>query len=341
MTSENNNRIILFVVGMHRSGTSAITAALSACGASTGDNVIPAQEGVNDEGFWENRRVVELNEAILKKSGMEWYLLNVDEEVATDSNDFELATQIITDGFGNGQIEVVKDPRFCITLPFWLGVCRKAGVDIKVCVIERDWHEIAQSLHRRDDFPLNYSYELAKLYDGMIKRNLSEIEDKVTVTYDDLLENPDETISEIISNLRLPLGVNESALENTVNRKLKHNNKKDNFFTCKAGNTESQLLSEMARQFVERGRTLTKLGEEHSEALEVIRLRDQQLTNIQQHLEELGQQHGYAISIVEQRDKQLAEKNTELAIKNEEIRLLKPLVKILRVLGLIKRIQEK
>ena len=61
----DNNRKLLFVVGMHRSGTSALCAALEACGATFGGELLGAMPGVNDEGFWEDEAVVALNERLL------------------------------------------------------------------------------------------------------------------------------------------------------------------------------------------------------------------------------------------------------------------------------------
>ena len=49
-------RKLLFVVGMHRSGTSALCAALQGCGASFGDNLLAPMAGVNADGFWEEFR---------------------------------------------------------------------------------------------------------------------------------------------------------------------------------------------------------------------------------------------------------------------------------------------
>ncbi len=52
----SGSQSLLIVTGMHRSGTSALCAALAACGVSFGDRLIGAIAGVNDEGFWKTRR---------------------------------------------------------------------------------------------------------------------------------------------------------------------------------------------------------------------------------------------------------------------------------------------
>ena len=301
MTSENNNRIILFVVGMHRSGTSALTAALRACGASTGDDVIPAQEGVNSDGFWEDKRVVELNEVLLKKSGLDWYLVKANSEISHDNTDVERATQIISDGFGDGIVEVVKDPRFCITLPFWLDICQSLGVTVKICVIDRSKQEIAQSLYKRDGFPVSYGYDLAKNYQLLTEKVPTDI----SIAYNQLVVSPRDVVAQLVAALDLPLSVNERAVNEAVKPKLKHQiAEADKNLEKSAGC--SQLLSEMTQAFVDRGHKLTELGEMHS----------------------------YALSIVEERDKELAEIKARL-------RWLKPIIKILRILGLINHRQQQ
>ncbi|MEZ5566791.1 MAG: hypothetical protein R3E54_00255 [Halioglobus sp.] len=78
--SEAGSRHLLFVVGMHRAGTSALCAALSACGASFSDKLLPPMAGVNDEGFWESVEVVAINEQLLAAAGFEWFSAPADAE---------------------------------------------------------------------------------------------------------------------------------------------------------------------------------------------------------------------------------------------------------------------
>ena len=56
-TNKKQGRLII-VLGMHRSGTSAVTRGLQVVGASLGGNLYPAMAGVNEKGFWED---IELN----------------------------------------------------------------------------------------------------------------------------------------------------------------------------------------------------------------------------------------------------------------------------------------
>ena len=61
----------LFVLGMHRSGTSALTRVLNLLGMHLGDQLLGAREG-NAAGHWEPIPVIELNERLLAALGRTW-----------------------------------------------------------------------------------------------------------------------------------------------------------------------------------------------------------------------------------------------------------------------------
>ena len=63
---------VIVVLGMHRSGTSAITRGLQELGADLGPDLMPAAEGDNDKGFWEDMGAYRINERILSKLGSSW-----------------------------------------------------------------------------------------------------------------------------------------------------------------------------------------------------------------------------------------------------------------------------
>ncbi|MEK8020254.1 MAG: hypothetical protein VSS75_025560 [Candidatus Parabeggiatoa sp.] len=62
----------LIVLGMHRSGTSALTGLLSWLGVDLGLQLLP-QHATNERGFWENFQVVEGNENVLKALNSTWF----------------------------------------------------------------------------------------------------------------------------------------------------------------------------------------------------------------------------------------------------------------------------
>ncbi len=62
----------LLVVGMHRSGTSALAGALSILGVDVGQDLLPARTGENDLGFFELKQVHSFHEHLLLSGGRTW-----------------------------------------------------------------------------------------------------------------------------------------------------------------------------------------------------------------------------------------------------------------------------
>ena len=63
--------VALLVLGMHRSGTSALTRVLNLLGASLGDDLMPPGDD-NPLGFWEHQGIVSVHEALLVALERRW-----------------------------------------------------------------------------------------------------------------------------------------------------------------------------------------------------------------------------------------------------------------------------
>ena len=66
-----NSRLIV-VLGMHRSGTSAITRGLQALDVNLGEQLMPPVENNNDKGFFEDIEVNKLNIELLNAMDSDW-----------------------------------------------------------------------------------------------------------------------------------------------------------------------------------------------------------------------------------------------------------------------------
>ena len=77
----SNRKKLIVVLGMHRSGTSAITRGLICLGVQLGNRLIPPIEGNNDKGFWEDIDLNNLNNEILETIYKEWhYFVSIQQE---------------------------------------------------------------------------------------------------------------------------------------------------------------------------------------------------------------------------------------------------------------------
>jgi hypothetical protein len=116
---------VVCVLGMHRSGTSLLTGALRLLGVNLGsdESLLPSDEEANRKGFWENRLIVDLNDALLSRLGGDWHNLPDFPPNWFSSPEFadlrREARVVISQEFGTAPIWGWKDPRACLTLPFW------------------------------------------------------------------------------------------------------------------------------------------------------------------------------------------------------------------------------
>src|SRR5690606_35800114 len=63
---------LVVLLGMHRSGSSAVTRALETMGVELGASLMPPVEGVNGKGFYDDLALVALNEQLLLACEHEW-----------------------------------------------------------------------------------------------------------------------------------------------------------------------------------------------------------------------------------------------------------------------------
>lgn len=147
---------IVFILGMHRSGTSAITRALASLGAHTGTNLICANEH-NPHGYFEDLDFVRINNLLLEALGRKWHeTIRINNDHLEDvmrSPYMDEAIEFLRGHMENHSLAVLKDPRLCLLAPFWLRVCEKAGVEPSFVLAIRNPKAVARSLFVRDIIP--------------------------------------------------------------------------------------------------------------------------------------------------------------------------------------------
>lgn len=153
--SVKNQRTALIVLGMHRSGTSALAGALSLLGASTPRSLmVPTRD--NPKGYWESTALMTLHDKILRAAGSSWHDWGkfnpgwVDSPVAAQFAD-ELEA-VIASEYGDTPLFLVKDPRMCRLMPLWQQVMARLEIRPKVVLQLRKPLEVSRSLHMRDGF---------------------------------------------------------------------------------------------------------------------------------------------------------------------------------------------
>lgn len=149
-------RRAVVVLGMHRSGTSAVTRLLTLAGAAPPRELMPANAD-NPQGYWESRRIARFNNRLLESAGTRW---NDDAPIAESwftaadrQADRDEAVTILAEEFGSATNLVLKDPRICRLLPFWRTVFDAASIEPFGLVVARDPLEVARSLAARVHVP--------------------------------------------------------------------------------------------------------------------------------------------------------------------------------------------
>ena len=149
---ERTGRSCLLVLGMHRSGTSALAGMLVHLGAAAPATPM-APHASNPRGFFESIPVRDLNDALLARlnsSWKDWRALPPGWHLQAGLEDLLAeAEAVVGTEFGTAPLFVLKDPRICRLLPFWRRVLDRAGVQPLVVQTHRHPDEVAASLAAR------------------------------------------------------------------------------------------------------------------------------------------------------------------------------------------------
>ncbi|MGB1140984.1 MAG: glycosyltransferase, partial [Halioglobus sp.] len=237
----------LVVLGMHRSGTSAVAGILSTLGFSAGaeDSLMPAQED-NPLGFWERVDVVELNDRILEANGGSWF--NVPAVCKPRKSDTKRARAIVKQ-LGTGPA-LLKDPRMLLTWPVWEQVL----ADPVLVFVYRSPEAVASSLQRRNGFPLDYGLALWEYY---TRTALGILDGKpfVGVSYEALVSHPAETLQAMAARLAAqgyPVEVRPDALAECFDAGLDH--------SAEAAAAVAGFLTDAQRELAEHTRDMLAMG---------------------------------------------------------------------------------
>ncbi len=212
----------ILVMGMHRSGTSAMAGALVKAGLCAGDEsgLYPADEN-NQKGFYEQRSLVGINELILVRKflqlfpdlheygcsageddlgGLGWLAGAWAEDLVQPMADALIQSgmkkflQSLWSDNPDYPAFVIKDPRMSLTLPGW-ETCLK---DPLVLIMLRHPAAVARSLWKRDRIHPGYACQLWAGYTGAALKNTRHLR-RYLVDYDQFISTPGASLQSIFS----------------------------------------------------------------------------------------------------------------------------------------------
>lgn len=162
MRHSAGSRCIL-VLGMHRSGTSALTGVLDSLGIGPPHGKLISAEQDNARGYFELSDVNDFNEQLLAAfdSGWaDWSPINSNWPPPTETARVEAMIERIRGWYSDRQIVALKDPRICRMVPLWRRLLDDAHVVPLAVIPYRDPLSVAASLNARDGFPEHMGFLL-------------------------------------------------------------------------------------------------------------------------------------------------------------------------------------
>lgn len=222
----NTARSCVIVLGMHRSGTSAVAGVLSTIGVDFGNDLLLADSD-NPRGYFENKNIVHIQNSLLNQAGYSWSSpVDKDESIILpDVNVYEKFKSIIINDYSTSStLFGFKDPRTSMFLSGWLKVLESLNVEPKFVICFRSPHSVISSLNRRDKInPLHAELLWLLEYSRIVSR-LDEYK-HVLVNYDDFINHPVNIINKMNITLDLGLHCDNAMLkivESFVEKNLDH-----------------------------------------------------------------------------------------------------------------------
>jgi len=191
----------ILILGMHRSGTSALTGVLSLLDVYLGSELMPANFS-NEKGYFENNILFRENERLLAQINSSWDDIFYDKSKLDLINETKNLKEIIKKEFNYSKIFAIKDPRLAFLFPVYKKVLQDLDIDIKIILPYRNPIEVANSLQKREGMPLEKGM-LLWVYHFLLAEKFSRGHERVFIGFDDLMTNTEDTIQELSSELKI------------------------------------------------------------------------------------------------------------------------------------------
>jgi len=228
-----NSARALVVIGMHRSGTSALAGLLNHLGVEMGSFLMPAQDGVNEKGFWEQEKIVSIHDRLLQYYGLSW---DDPRHLPQDwwlqefsQNCLDEICSILADDMKAKPLWAIKDPRICRLVPLWRLVFSRLNIEPFFLCIVRNPLEVAASLYSRDRIPKDLAVLL------WLQHNLEAVDgtagyQRRFIGYKQLLNQGENLLKGILQAFSIDLNAATTVIDNKdqfLSTKLRHHTVSD------------------------------------------------------------------------------------------------------------------
>lgn len=226
LMTERPRRAVL-VLGMHRSGTSALTRLIGYLGAAMPADAIEPH-AVNAHGFWESAGIVRADDALLRAARSSWFdprpldLSRMGRAVTQSCRD--RLWKAIKAAFNDAPLIAIKDPRQCRFVPLVVDTLAEHGVDARAALVFRPPQAAARSLERRDGTTPAFA-QLLWLRHMIDAERATRALPRTVVDYEDMLQDWRRTATRLLplaGQDALPEAEVADAITAFINPKLRH-----------------------------------------------------------------------------------------------------------------------
>jgi hypothetical protein len=246
-----STRKAVVILGMHRSGTSALGGALQLLGVNFGQRLAPPGRD-NEKGYWEHPEIVVLHDELLRSLGSHW---DDDKPLPSDwvkrkitRNVRSLLVGILERDFADSALFGMKDPRMCRLMPLWFPIFQTLRIEPHFILVVRHPYDVAESLAKRNGIEHPKSY-LLWLEHVVQAETATRSHQRSFVRYDEMVDDP----AAILGQLRKQLGVNlrtpsqvRTRLRNFLDPSMRHHQ-----FNKKTADKLREPVPQLALDFYE------------------------------------------------------------------------------------------
>jgi hypothetical protein len=221
-------RTCILVLGMHRSGTSALARVVSLLGATlprdlnrgTIDNVVD---------YWEPLRLVECHNAMLQATGShwdDWRAFRSDELAAGLFDRFkDEISDTLKQQFDDAPLFVLKDPRISRFIPLYRNVLDAMGIAARYILALRNPLAVMMSLRERDEMTPGFA-GLMWLRHTLDAERATRGRPRVVTSYERLVADWRRVVADVAAGLKLdwptPPQAAASAVDSFLTPSMQH-----------------------------------------------------------------------------------------------------------------------
>ena len=225
--SDNSQaRTAILVLGMHRSGTSALARLLGYLGAALPADVIDAHSD-NERGYWESAAIVKADDQLLRVARSSWFdprpldLSRLEPSALRSRKD--RIWEAVTTAFADASLIAVKDPRQCRFVPTIVETLAEHGVAARAVLMLRSPAAVARSIASRDGTTTAFAH-LLWLRHMIDAERASRPLARAVIGFDAMLADWREAVRRLLplTGGTMPQGETAAAIESFLDPGLRH-----------------------------------------------------------------------------------------------------------------------